>query len=73
MNFQHLAYEALNLPHQFRAELAQKLLLSLDEVTKSEKLWFDEALCRSEELDRDDSKVRSADEVFSSIRKIIHQ
>ena len=73
MNFQRLEYEALNLPHQFRAELAQKLLLSLEGVTENEQLWFDEALRRSDELDADNSKVRSADEVFATARKMIHQ
>ncbi|MDQ7089935.1 MAG: addiction module antitoxin RelB [Methylococcales bacterium] len=75
MDFQLVEHEALNLSYEFRAELTQKLLLSLNEVTVTENkpLWLDEALHRSGALDQDDSQVRSTEAIFSFIKKIIHQ
>ncbi len=36
MNIQNLEYEALQLPIEYRARLAEKLLSSLDELSESE-------------------------------------
>ncbi|KAA9130577.1 addiction module protein [Marinihelvus fidelis] len=46
--------EALDLPAQDRARLAQRLLESLDGLSETEvqQHWLEEARCRAEELDQ---------------------
>ena len=65
MDRQSLEYEALSLPPEDRAKLAQKLLLSLDILSEaeSEQAWLLEAGQRSREIDRGDVQPISADEV----------
>ena len=74
MNLQQLEHEALHLSQHVRAQLAQKLLLSLEDIIiiENEKQWFEEALRRSEELDNDKTMAKPANEVFAKARKIIH-
>ena len=57
--------EALSLPAQERAELAEQLLSSLDSLSEVEieQLWLQEAARRAEELDRGLAKRVAADEV----------
>ena len=54
MNTETLEQTALHLPVKQRAELARKLLLSLDEQSEEEvaQAWHAEAVRRAEELDR---------------------
>nr|VFK66069.1 MAG: Putative addiction module component [Candidatus Kentron sp. UNK]VFK69383.1 MAG: Putative addiction module component [Candidatus Kentron sp. UNK] len=55
MNFQEIENEALHLSERDRAELAQSLLISLDEPTEPNQIsteWLTEAQQRSGELDR---------------------
>ena len=51
--------EALNLPLDDRAQLAQKLLLSLDTLSEEERddVWLTEASRRARELDRGRSPI----------------
>jgi putative addiction module component (TIGR02574 family) len=58
--------EALNLDIQARANLAGKLLLSLDEPSRSEveRLWLDEAEKRLAEYRAGKVKGVPADDVF---------
>jgi len=64
----------LELDSQQRAELAQKLLRSLEDESEemSEEeisaLWAEEALRRDEELDAGTATARDADDVFRDLR-----
>ena len=71
MTFPDLASEALKLPPDERARLAEALLESLDELTaeENEKLWLEEARRRDRELDDDPKSAIPADEAFRQIRK----
>ena len=65
MNAETIRREALSLPVQERAELAEQLLSSLDALSETEiaQLWLQEAARRAEELDQGLAKRVSADEV----------
>jgi len=64
----------LKLDSHQRAELAQKLLRSLEDESEdlSEEeisgLWAEEALRRDEELDAGTATARDADDVFRDLR-----
>jgi putative addiction module component (TIGR02574 family) len=53
MNIETISHEALLLPPQERAQLAEQLLSSLDTLTETEveQLWFQEAVRRADEMD----------------------
>jgi putative addiction module component (TIGR02574 family) len=70
MNLPDLEAEALKLPVAERAQLAEALLHSLDELSEEEhrRLWTDEAARRDAELDADSSRGRPAAEVFGDAR-----
>lgn len=57
--------EALALPVEERAALAEQLLSSLDALSEAqiEQLWFSEAARRADEIDRGLAKRYTADEV----------
>jgi hypothetical protein len=57
--------EALSLPAQERAELAEQLLSSLDALSEDEvaQLWLNEAARRADEIDRSVAKRFSAADV----------
>ena len=57
--------EALSLPAQERAELAEQLLSSLDALSEGEvaQLWLSEAARRADEIDRSVAKRFSAADV----------
>ena len=73
MDPQTIEHEALGLPPEDRAKLAQKLLLSLDTLTEkeSERTWLIEAERRARELDRGDVQPISADEVRRKARALL--
>ena len=54
MNIEMILREALSLPVQERAQLAEQLLSSLDTLSESEieQLWFQEAARRAAEMDQ---------------------
>lgn len=56
---------ALSLPAETRAQLAEELLSSLDDLSEArvEQLWFKEAARRAEEIDRGEARRIPADEV----------
>jgi hypothetical protein len=58
MNARIIEKEALGLPVEKRAKLAQRLLQSLDDLSEAEaeKLWLSEAVRRAPEID--EGKVR---------------
>ena len=70
MTIDELRAEALRLTPEERAELTSELLLSLDDLSKSEteRLWLEEAERRDAALDNGSAKAIPADEVFSSAR-----
>ena len=62
--------EALKLDTRSRAELAKRLLESLEKLseTEIEALWIEEAERRDEAMDRGDLPAIPAEEVFAKIR-----
>ncbi len=73
MDPQAIEHEALGLPPEDRAKLAQKLLLSLDDLSddESEEIWLTEAARRARELDSGDAQPISADEVRKKARALL--
>jgi len=65
MNLRQIEKEALHLSENERAELAQKLLLSLDTPSENEieDHWLQEAQQRARELDEGLVQPASAEEV----------
>ncbi len=65
-----LEAEALKLPIDERAHLAETLLESLDALSEEEhrRLWTEEAMRRDAELDADSSRARPAEHVFRDAR-----
>jgi hypothetical protein len=64
---------ALRLPLKERAHLAQKLLLSLDTLTKDEisESWLDEAVDRAGELEEGVVTPIPASEVWLKAQKLL--
>ena len=62
-----LVDEALNLPRQTRAFVAEKLIESLDETPSSElsTAWKKEIKKRCQEIDQGLVELRSAEDVFT--------
>jgi len=73
MNTETLEQVVLHLPMQQRAELAHKLLLSLEEQSEDEiaEAWRVEALRRSAEIDSGSVKTISAEEASAAIRLLL--
>lgn len=65
--------EALNLPLADRAKLAQRLLLSLEELSESEveEAWLDEAERRALEIDEGLVQLVPAEEVSRKARELL--
>ena len=65
MNLKQIEGEALHLSEEERAELAQKLLFSLDSPSENEisEAWLKEAQRRARELDEGTIQPISSDEV----------
>jgi putative addiction module component (TIGR02574 family) len=70
MNLRAIENEALHLPVEERARLAQRLLESLDELSEpeAEKLWLAEAEHRAREIDEGKVQLVSAEEVERRIQ-----
>lgn len=73
MNTETIRREALSLPVQERAELAEQLLSSLDALSEAEieHLWFQEAARRAAEMDQGVSKRIPADAVRSQAQALL--
>jgi hypothetical protein len=73
MDIETIRREALTLPAEVRAELAEQLLSSLEPLSDAEveQLWFSEAARRAAELDRGDAKRYSSDEVRQQARSLL--
>ena len=73
MNTDTIEETALHLPPQQRAELAHKLLLSLEEQNEDEvaEAWRVEALRRAAEIDSGLADTVSAEEVSAAARALL--
>jgi putative addiction module component (TIGR02574 family) len=73
MNLQTIEQEALNLPIEDRAGLAEKLLSSLDALTEqeAERLWLMEVQRRCAEIDQGLVELVSAEEMEHRIQAIL--
>ena len=73
MDPQTVEQEALRLPPEDRAKIAQKLLLSLDTLSEKEleQAWLMEADRRAWELDRGDVQPISVEEVRRKGRALL--
>ncbi|MBK9346056.1 MAG: addiction module protein [Burkholderiales bacterium] len=73
MNTETLEQAVLHLPMQQRAELAHKLLLSLEDQDEDEinEAWRVEALRRSAEIDAGSVKTISAEEASAAVRLLL--
>ena len=73
MNTDTIEDTALHLPPQQRAELAHKLLLSLEEQSEAEiaDAWRVEALRRAAEIDSGLAGAVSAEEVGAAARALL--
>ena len=65
----------MKLKPQARADLAEKLLKSLEDLSTEEieRLWAGEALRRDAELDSGTASMRDAEDVFRDVRARFHQ
>ena len=70
MNLEELEAEVLKLNPYARAQLAAKLLQSLEALSdvENERLWAEEALRRHEELETGAATPRAAEDVFREAR-----
>lgn len=73
MNIETIRHEALLLPPEERAQLAEQLLSSLDALTETEieQLWFQEAQRRADEMDKGLVERVPADEVDREARTLL--
>jgi len=69
MTTAHLEAEILKLPRDVRAQLAERLLSSLDEDSDIEKAWIEEADRRYKAIQNGEGSVSPASEVMAAIRK----
>ncbi len=68
INFEQIEAEALSLPIEDRARLAEHLIASLDAGAETEQAWAKEIERRLQMLDSDAVKSIPASEVFAEIR-----
>jgi putative addiction module component (TIGR02574 family) len=73
IDLKELEEQAMRLPPRQRAELAERLIASLDrlEDAEYERLWVEEAARRYEEYEKGNISGRLAEEVFRDARNKI--
>jgi putative addiction module component (TIGR02574 family) len=73
MNLQRIENEALHLPKEERAQLIQRLVLSLESPSEEELKadWLLEARRRAEELDSGSVQPVSGEDVMKKARALI--
>lgn len=73
MEYQQIEEAALRLPEEERAELAQKLLLSLETLSESDiaEDWLTESQRRARELDAGIAQPIPADEVRRKAKALL--
>jgi putative addiction module component (TIGR02574 family) len=72
MTIEDIRREALSLPMDQRALLAEQLLSSLDALSEAEstRLWQDEAERRAAEIDRGEIELVSADDFERQVEQL---
>jgi hypothetical protein len=70
MSIDELEAAALKLDPKSRAQLAEKLLASLEDLTEEEnaRLWAEEAARRDADMSQSPEAARPADDVFRDAR-----
>ena len=70
MTTEQVENEALKLKPEARAELAEKLLRSLEDLSDEdiERLWAEEAVRRDAEVDSGKASMRNAEDVLRDAR-----
>ena len=70
MTTEQVEAEALKLNPEDRADLAEKLLRSLEDLSENDiqRLWAEEAVRRDSELDSGTASMRDAEDVFRDAR-----
>ena len=70
MTTEQVENEALKLKPEARAELAEKLLKSLEDLSDEEieRLWAEEAVRRDAEVDSGKASMRNAEDVLRDAR-----
>ena len=70
MTTEQVENEALKLKPEARAELAEKLLRSLEDLSDEdiERPWVEEAVRRNAEIDAGTASLRDAEDVFRDAR-----
>ncbi len=70
MTTEQVENEALKLKPEARAELAEKLLRSLEDLSDEDidQLWAEEAVRRDEELDAGTASMRDVEDVLRDVR-----
>ena len=73
MDLQRIEDEALHLPKEERAQLVQRLVLSLESPSREELRsdWLLEARRRGEELDNGSLQAVSGEDVMRNARELI--
>ena len=73
MNARMIEKEALDLPVDKRAKLAERLLESLDDLTEAEieKLWLREAARRDAEIDEGKARLVTSEELERRVRALL--
>jgi putative addiction module component (TIGR02574 family) len=73
MNLQRIEDEALHLPKEERAQLIQRLVLSLESPSEEEMKsdWLLEARRRADELDSESVQAVPGDDVMRKARALI--
>lgn len=73
LTVEQLANEAMQLPPASRAELAEKLVESLDfaESDKIQKQWIEEAIRRRDEIRSGRVKPIPGEEVLAEVRRSV--
>jgi putative addiction module component (TIGR02574 family) len=73
MKIAEIEKEVLHLPASERARIAQKLLISLENLSQPEldQLWLDEAERRAADIDQGKVQLVSADEVSRKARTLL--
>ena len=73
MNLLQIESEALALPVEERAALAQRLLLSLENISDQEfeQLWTEESVRRAADFDVDKTSSISGEEVAKKARALL--
>ena len=72
VNIEELSNQAMSLPGKYRAQLAEKLVESLEQES-IEKIWMIEAKKRRDEVRNGQVKPISGKKALEQVRKIVYK